>query len=613
MRLKEIKLKNFRCYKEEAEICVDGLTIFIGKNDSGKSSIFDALEIFFNEPKGRPDKDDHNITLPEEDIEITCVFDKLPSQIIIDANYPTTLLGEHILNAKDCLEIKKSYPFRGKSKVVAVALHPSSEGYSDLLTLTNAKLKQKASSLGIDLSDIDQRINSALRNAIWNHADELNPTIQDIDLSKETAKAIWDKIKPQLPVFALFKSDRSSTDQDAEAQDPMKAAVKEAIAAQEEILNNIAEQVEKQVQHIADKTVEKIKEMNSDLASQLNPRVTTKKWDSLFNVSLTGDEDIPINKRGSGTRRLILLNFFRAKAEQASGDKNTGIIYAIEEPETSQHPNNQKMLVDAFEDLVEDGGCQVLLTTHTPVLARRFAQNSLRLVTKNNGSIEVLHGTDDEALKKIIDTLGILPDHDVKVFVGVEGKNDINFFLAISKILKEAGEDIPDLGEAETEGKLVFVPLGGSCIELWISRLEGFNRQEFYIMDRDTAPPTPAHYQSVADDLNARDNCTAWITGKKELENYIHKDIIITGYTGYSGQGIDHEDVPSLFAQAVHEASDSEKAWTDLDEEKIGKKISKAKKRLNSEFASTMTPELLTSVDSDNEIRTWLTEIGNAL
>lgn len=353
--------------------------------------------------------------------------------------------------------------------------------------------------------------------------------------------------------------------------------------------------------------------MNPELASQLNPRVTTKKWDSLFNVSLTGDEGIPINKRGSGTRRLILLNFFRAKAEQDSTHKNSGIIYAIEEPETCQHPNNQKMLIRAFEDLVEDNVCQVLLTTHTPVLARRFNQKSLRLVTKVEGGTDVVDCEDEEALKSIIRTLGVLPDHDVKVFVGAEGKNDINFLRIISKILNNAGEDIPDLEKAETEGKLVFVPLGGSNIELWISRLEGFNRPEYYIIDRDTVPPTTPHYQSVADSLNALDNCTAWITGKKELENYIHKNIIGASYPGYAGQSTDFEDVPSLFAQAVHEASDSEINWADLEEDKREKKISRGKKRLNTEFASLMTPELLTEIDSNNEIRTWITEIGNAL
>ena len=48
MRLKQLKLKNFRSYKEETVVDFDDLTAFIGKNDAGKSTILEALEIFFN-------------------------------------------------------------------------------------------------------------------------------------------------------------------------------------------------------------------------------------------------------------------------------------------------------------------------------------------------------------------------------------------------------------------------------------------------------------------------------------------------------------------------------------------------------------------------------------
>ena len=108
MRLKRIKLNNFRCYKDETEILVDDLTVFIGKNDSGKSSIFDALEIFFNEPKNCPDKDDLNVYADDDVISITCVFEDLPEELVIDATYPTTLKDEYMLNSQGYLEVKKT-------------------------------------------------------------------------------------------------------------------------------------------------------------------------------------------------------------------------------------------------------------------------------------------------------------------------------------------------------------------------------------------------------------------------------------------------------------------------------------------------------------------------
>lgn len=76
------------------------------------------------------------------------------------------------------------------------------------------------------------------------------------------------------------------------------------------------------------------------------PSAESLKWIDVFkSVSITGDEDIPINKRRSGVKRLVLLNFFRAEAERRKNESNVpDIIYAIEEPETSQHPSHQLLL-----------------------------------------------------------------------------------------------------------------------------------------------------------------------------------------------------------------------------------------------------------------------------
>ena len=311
-----------------------------------------------------------------------------------------------------------------------------------------------------------------------------------------------------------------------------------------------------------------------------------------------------------------MLNFFRAKAEKEAEGQSTGVIYAIEEPETSQHPHNQILLIKALEDLSERSECLVLLTTHTPMLARRFNQDALRLVTQDAGLPVIRYGKEEGTVKEIVKSLGVLPDHNIKVFFGVEGRNDISFLRTISKILHDAGEsDIPDLGKAEDSGHLVFVPLGGSSHDLWVSRLEGFNRPEFYLMDRDTTPPADPHYKPLADEMNARDGCTAWHTGKRELENYIHKDLISAEYQNYAGAGTDFEDMPTLFAQALHESNASDTTWTDIlsNPEKLKKKVSNAKKQLNTDFVSGMTPELLTQVDTKDDVRGWLREIGKAV
>ena len=51
MILKKLKLKNFRGYKNFELDFNDSINVIIGRNDIGKSTILEALEIFFNSEK----------------------------------------------------------------------------------------------------------------------------------------------------------------------------------------------------------------------------------------------------------------------------------------------------------------------------------------------------------------------------------------------------------------------------------------------------------------------------------------------------------------------------------------------------------------------------------
>ena len=309
------------------------------------------------------------------------------------------------------------------------------------------------------------------------------------------------------------------------------------------------------------------------------------------------------------------MNFFRAKAEREAESSDIGLIYAIEEPETSQHPHNQILLVRALQELVEREECQIIVSTHTPVLARRFNNDSLRLVTSTGEGPLIRYGSDEDTISAIVKSLGVLPDHNIRVFWGVEGKNDIQFLRTISSMLHNANENVPDLSQEEDMGHLVFIPLGGSNIDLWVSRLEGFNRPEFYLMDRDNPPPQHPKYHEFARRIENRPNCTQWTTTRKELENYIHPDVIRRRYPDYEGVGEHFEDVPMLLAKAVHESSESGQTWTEVreDVQKLGKKVTAAKRKLNGELIADMTPSLLSQIDSENEIRSWLQEIRSAI
>ena len=235
MKLTSLRIRNLRCYKDEINIDFEEITALIGRNDAGKSTIMDALDIFLNE--SNPDKHDACKSGDPKDLAIICVFSDLPDEVVIDDTNPTSLSDEYLLNNDGNLEIHKIYSGQlinpKCSSVYALALHPSSEGASDLLQLKNSDLKKRAKGFDIDLSDIDQKVNAQLRRKIREHIGELHVEPSLIPLNEDNAKKIWEGLKAYMPAFALFKSDRLSSDQDPEAQDPLKAAIKEALKEKE--------------------------------------------------------------------------------------------------------------------------------------------------------------------------------------------------------------------------------------------------------------------------------------------------------------------------------------------------------------------------------------------
>jgi len=460
MKLERLRLRNFRCFQDETAIDFDDITALVGKNDAGKSSLMEALDLFLND--NDPDSDDASKDGDPKDLKIICEFGGLPQEVVIDDANPTQLNTELLLNANGRLEIHKTYSGQlQKPKCVSVnayAVHPTIDGVRDLLQLKNADLKKRAKDLDVDLSGTDQKVNAQIRAKIRSNFGELSLAPSMIPLNEENAKKIWTELKKYLPAYALFKSDRKSTDQDPEAQDPLKAAVKEAVKAKEAELNTITEYVKEEVQKIAQATLDKLQEMDPSLATQLNPTFDSPKWDSLFKASITSDDNIPINKRGSGVKRLILLNFFRAKAEQlARTGGHTDIIYAIEEPETSQHPNNQRMLLRALCELSSEA--QVIISTHTPMLARGLPDSCLRYIhVREDKTREIMKGG-SETNEIFARALGVLPDNNVKLFIGVEGPNDITFLQTVTMVLRNEGVDIIDLEGMELNGEVIFFPL----------------------------------------------------------------------------------------------------------------------------------------------------------
>jgi len=320
------------------------------------------------------------------------------------------------------------------------------------------------------------------------------------------------------------------------------------------------------------------------------------------------DDQIPVNKRGSGVRRLILLGFFRAEAERRrTEERRAKIIYAIEEPETSQHPANQRKVIEALKDLASTDQCQVVITTHVPGLAEMIPVDALRYVQVQRDSTRVVEQGSEDVLRSIANDLGVIPDNRVRVFVCVEGPNDVAFLKNMARVLLAAGESAGF--EPDDMPEIVFLPLGGSTLRDWVNAhyLKPLKRPEIHIYDRGT--DSPPKYQAQADEVNQRnDGSTAFLTKKREAENYLHPDAI-REVLGVEVEVSDENDVPEEVARAIHEQAKDVVPWEQLSDEKRKKKQGRAKQRLNNEVAAAMTVDRLQERNALDEIRKWFSTI----
>jgi len=610
MKIKKLILENIRIFKERTTIDFDNLTAFIGKNDIGKSTILEALDIFLNDKDARVkiDKDDLSKGTNSSDILIGVVFEDLP-KIIIDATVQTDLKEEYLLNKDGNLEIHKIYS-NGKLKRTSIlANHPNSPRLKDLLSLKISELKTRAQDCGIDLSAEDKRISSKIRKAIRESInEEIKLEENSILVDKEGAKQIWEQLKNYMPLYALFQSDRPNVDQDSEVQDPMKIAIKKILRGGElQIkLKGIQNEVETTITEIANQTIGKLNEMNPEIAQELKPEIPEPKWENVFKgITISSDEGIALNKRGSGVRRLILLNFFRAEAEKKKEERNVpNIIYAFEEPETSQHPEHQRKLIDAFLELSSRDDTQIILSTHSPGIASLLPVESLRFLYKRDGRILIEKGT-DEIFEKISESMGVLPSIDkekideLKLIVCVEGPTDVEFFKRLSK---KVDEDI--IIDLEKDQGVVLIPLGGSTLKHWVDNhyLRKLSLPEIHIYDGDKE-----EYKQTARQVDSRDDGSrGFTTQKREIENYIHPSIIEQIFRELNHDTLIDRTQDNWIEQ-----------WNQLDiihsikTNGVSLREIKIKEKICTEGIENMTVKLFQELQAYEEIKEWFRAMKN--
>ncbi|HZY25841.1 MAG TPA: hypothetical protein VFE71_08455 [Bacteroidales bacterium] len=133
----------------------------------------------------------------------------------------------------------------------------------------------------------------------------------------------------------------------------------------------------------------------------------------------------------------------------------------------------------------------------------------------------------DDILEQVASDLGVFPDKRARVIVCVEGPHDLQFLKRINSLLKF---DDPSIIDIFNDPRVALVVLGGSTLKEWVNQhyLKNLGLPEVHIYDRDESQKGGKYkYQDARDAVNTRsDGSIAFLTTKREMENYLHFDAI---------------------------------------------------------------------------------------
>lgn len=144
---------------------------------------------------------------------------------------------------------------------------------------------------------------------------------------------------------------------------------------------------------------------------------------------LENGNEISIDNKGDGTKRRMTMALLEFKKEQSRVPNDDQTIYLLDEPDTHLHVRAQLELVETVEGFSLAGN-QVILTTHSPFIVNAVKPSQVRLMVRQNGttSLKAL-SSDPQIASRILRALGVENTHLFfsRKIVIVEGETEEAF------------------------------------------------------------------------------------------------------------------------------------------------------------------------------------------
>ncbi len=391
MKVSKLTIQNFRSLRD-VTFEPGGFNILIGRNNHGKSNVFEAVEWFYF-GKGELSDLRHAGSLADSEVVVEIEFSGAQAGLEHISNKDNQQKLKNILGTDDVLRVRRT----------------SADPKARYVYNSNETKWQKQPA-GVD---------SAFNNCI----PRFEFVLTDKNLKEVSA------FKSSTPIGQMLSNVVSG----ALEQDPRYVDFKQKF---EELFESPDSNVRKLLQQTSARVQEHLKLQFPDCTGVEFKVEIPSFEDFLKSYSTTVDDGVPTlaEDKGDGMQRALMLAIIKAHADARRHEAlGKAFIFFIDEAELHLHPSAQRQLKTALVGLAE-GVDQVFITTHSSVfLSDTHVAQAEFVVEKEDKATTVKPMTKKERMRTVYELLGgnptdlLLPAN----FLVVEGPSEVFFIEAV--------------------------------------------------------------------------------------------------------------------------------------------------------------------------------------
>lgn len=495
MRIKSIKIKNFRSY-QEAELDCSSFNILVGRNNHGKSNFIEALEWFYT-GKSSLTEIKRNGMDADDIVEVEVTFSNVQRGLQEISNETNREKIKNIIQEEDSLRVRRSSANDHKKRSI---YNPSNGNWQDQpcgadsafnnciprfeFVQTTKNLKEVATYKAT--SPIGQLLSGLLQSV----------------LSKDDSSEFKE---------FLYRFDALFGNEDPNTGNP--SAVRAA-------LNNIGGKVKAHL-------VNQFPDCN-DVSFDITP---PEPEDFLKGYKIILDDGVitSTEEKGDGMQRALMLAIIKAHADFKREDAvGRSFIFFIDEAELHLHPTAQRQLKQSLIELAQTRD-QVFITTHSSVfLADKNDEQSLFSVSKEESITEISKITGKSDLQDaVFELLGghpadlLLPPN----FLIVEGQSEVAF---IQGLVKRFYSDKPDIKVIAAKGDDRAAASQFDAIQKILSINDGraiYGDKIVILLDEPDAKKENRFDRFKSDNPELNASQRLWVLPTRSLEEYYPADL----------------------------------------------------------------------------------------